>query len=123
MKVDIQINPAYSNLKNFIESIPENFDELGNAKHLGRNHIRIVEVDGKKLVIKYFKKITSANRLIYGNLRKSKAKRSYENSLKLLENGIGTPEPVGYIDVYNNHSLQKSFYVCLFSDYKDISLG
>ena len=120
MKIDIQINPGYINLRSFIESIPEKFDELGSAKHLGRNHIRIVEVDGKKIVIKYFKKITSANRLIYGNLRKSKAKRSYENSLKLLENGIGTPEPIGYIDVYNSRSLQKSFYICLFSDYKDI---
>lgn len=120
MKVDIQLNPGYNHLRSFIESIPENFDELGSAAHLGRNHIRIVEVDDKKLVIKYFKKITTINRLIYGNLRKSKAKRSYENSLKLLENGIGTPEPVGYIDIYNHSSLQKSFYICLFTDYKDI---
>ncbi|MDD3033438.1 MAG: hypothetical protein PHT25_02470 [Bacteroidales bacterium] len=54
MKVDIHINPGYSNLRSFIETIPEKFDELGSAKHLGRNHIRIVEVDGVKLVIKYF---------------------------------------------------------------------
>lgn len=120
MKVDVQINPEYINLRSFIEIIPEKFYALGSAAHLGRNHIRIVEVDGKKLVIKYFKKITSANRLIYGNFRKSKAKRSYENSMKLLKNGIGTPEPVGFIDTYNNFSLQKSFYICLFSDYKDI---
>ncbi|MEA5004983.1 MAG: lipopolysaccharide kinase InaA family protein [Rikenellaceae bacterium] len=120
MKVEIYINPKYCFLRNFIEKIPGNFDDLGVATHLGRNHIRIVEVDGRKLVIKYFKKITTVNRLIYGNVRKSKAKRSYENSLKLLKNGIGTPEPVGYIDTYNRFSLQKSFYICLFSDYKDI---
>ncbi len=120
MKADIYINPKYSSLRNFIEKIPENFDDLGVATHLGRNHIRIAEVDETKLVIKYFKRITSVNRLIYGNLRKSKAKRSFENSLRLLENGIGTPEPVGFIDIYSRCSLQKSFYVCLYTDYKDI---
>jgi len=120
MNTDIHINPKYQSLQSFIEGIPDNFDNIGEAIHLGRNQVRIVEVDGIKLVIKYFKRITSANRIIYATLRKTKAQRSFENSNMLLTNGIGSPEPVAYIDTYNNNYLKKSYYICLYCDFKAI---
>jgi tRNA A-37 threonylcarbamoyl transferase component Bud32 len=120
MRVDIHVNPEFSSLTQFVELLPDNFDNIGEVIHLGRNQIRTVEINGEKLVIKYFKKITLFNRFIYGNLRKSKAKRSFENSVTLLKNGIGTPKPVGYIDTFSHLLLKKSFYVCLYTDYADI---
>lgn len=120
MRVDIYVNPEFSSLTQFIELLPDNFDTTGEVIHLGRNQIRMVEINGEKLVIKYFKKITLFNKFIYGNLRKSKAKRSFENSSTLLKNGIGTPKPVAYIDTFSHLLLKKSFYVCLYTDYTDI---
>jgi len=120
MRADIYINPEFSSLTHLVERLPDNFDNIGDIIHSGRNQIRIVEASGEKLVIKYFKKITLFNKFIYGNVRKSKAKRSFENSATLLKNGIGTPKPVAYIDTFSHLLLKKSFYVCLYTDYTDI---
>jgi tRNA A-37 threonylcarbamoyl transferase component Bud32 len=120
MRVDINIKPEFSSLTRFVEELPDNFDNIGDIIHSGRNQIRIAEINGERLVIKYFKKITLFNKFIYGNVRKSKAKRSFENSATLLKNGIGTPKPVAYIDTFNHLLLKKSFYVYLNTDYTDI---
>jgi len=121
MKTNFYINPSYSPLKEFIENIPDRFDDLGEPLHLGRNQVRLVTVNGIKLVIKYFKRITFANRIIYATLRKTKAQRAYEHSELLLSKGITSPMPVAYIDVYNKLLLQKSYYVCLYTEYEAVN--
>ena len=92
----------------------------GTPIHIGRNEVRIVEIDGIKLVIKYFKRITLANRFIYAHFRKSKAQRSYENSEMLRQKGFSSPEPVAYINCLSRGILTKSYYICLYSDYRPI---
>lgn len=96
----MQISPAYSYLNDFVSAIPDNFAFMGKEVHTGRNEIRQVNIRGLVVVIKYFKKITWANRLIYSTIRKSKAQRAFENSIRLQTKGINTPEPIAYIDVY-----------------------
>lgn len=62
--------------------------------------------------IKAFRRPIVVNRMAYGWLRKSKARRSYEHALKLRELGIGTPLPYGYIEEFDSkHFLQQSFYI------------
>lgn len=120
MKVEIKVNPNYSHLSDFIGSIPHNFDQLGEVIFSGRNEIRGVHANELHITIKYFRRIFWANRIIFATIRKSKAQRSFENSNRLLANGIDTPVPIAYINTYRFGLLYKSYYICLFSDLKPI---
>jgi hypothetical protein len=42
---------------------------------------------------------------------KSKAKRSFEYATILLENGIGTPQPLAHYENYNLDRITDSYYV------------
>lgn len=121
MNIKIFINPEYSYLNDYILRIPEVFEKTGDSLHSGRNIVKEVTVKDTRLVIKYFKQITWVNRIIFATLRKSKAVRTYENSIKLLQKGINTPDPVAYIDCYKGGLLYKSYYVSLFTDYQPLS--
>lgn len=116
----IHINPKYLYLKDLILSIPTHFHEMGTPIHTGRNELRLVEIENVKIVIKHFKKITKINRIIYANFRKSKGRRSYEHSMYLIEKEFGSPEPVAYINYIKNRILTDDYYICLYSDFKQL---
>ena len=118
---DMHVNPGYLYLADFIYSVPENFDSWGSIVHSDRNEIREGSVNGMHLAIKSFKRMTWANRIIFTTIIKSKARRSYEFSMSILQRGISTPCPVGYIDCYKNFRLDKSYYVSLFTDWKPLN--
>lgn len=118
MKTEVYINPAYSSFNAFIHQIPKLFSLTGTPLHMGRNEVCLVDVRGNPFVVKYFKRITFANRFIYAHIRKSKARRSYEHSMLLLSKGITTPEPIAYIDCYKHGLLSLSFYVCRHTNYR-----
>jgi hypothetical protein len=52
------------------------------------------------------------NKYVYTNLRKSKARRSYEAALKLNELGINSPAPIAYIEEKVGVQLHHSYYIC-----------
>jgi tRNA A-37 threonylcarbamoyl transferase component Bud32 len=116
MKKEIFINDKYLHFNKIIESLPSNFDSIGESIFMGRNYVRQVTIGDTKLVIKSFDHISSFNRLVYATIRKSKATRSYENSVKLLSKGINTPEPVGYLNYYKRGMLANSYYISLFTN-------
>ena len=76
--------------------------------HCGRN--TLYEQDG--LVIKAFAKPGFLKALLYGFFIKSKARRSYENAQRLMENEVYTPDPVAYCEVRVCGFLRDSYYVC-----------
>lgn len=76
-----------------------------------RNKIKLFDLDGKAINIKSFKVPNLINQVAYKYFRKSKARRSYEYANKLLENGIGTPQPIAYAENFTFTGLEKSFYV------------
>jgi hypothetical protein len=95
-----------------IENCIINFNSTGSLFGDGqRNTIKLFELDGKTINIKSFKIPHIINQIAYKYFRKSKAKRSYEYGIKLLENGIGTPEPVAYAENFSVLGLQESYYV------------
>ena len=99
--------------KQILKKIVENFDTSGEMFADGkRNKIKLFEIDGKILNVKSFKKPIIINQIIYKYFRKSKAKRSFENAIKLLDLEVKTPKPIEYIEFFNLIGLQKSFYVC-----------
>jgi hypothetical protein len=38
------------------------------------------------------------NKIVYKKFRKSKARRSYEYATLLLDKGIGTPQPIAFLE-------------------------
>ena len=118
MKTEIFINPKYSILDDFIRQLPDNYSNLGELIYIGRNDVRIINVNGLLLAVKFFKRMTLANRYIYATVRKSKACRAYEHTSLLLEKGITSPEHVAYVNCYKYGMLHKAYYVSLYTDYK-----
>jgi len=82
-----------------------------------RNIIKIVEFENKKYVIKSFKTPHLLNKIVYRFFRTSKARRSYENSIKLQNLHINTPNPIGYVEFISKISFDKSFYISEFYNF------
>ena len=103
------------NFQNNIDSIKSNiFHFSSQGKPFGdgkRNIIKLFELDGITINIKSFKIPNLVNKIAYKYFRKSKARRSFEYATILLEKGIGTPEPVAFLENYNWIGLNDSYYV------------
>jgi hypothetical protein len=82
--MEMVVNPRYSALTDILRRIPDMFESATEVIQNYRNDIRIWEIGGCKVVVKSFKGMYLPNQLAYSLFRKSKAKRSYETSLKLL---------------------------------------
>lgn len=94
----IVIHPDYKELENFIYRIPSFFEKKkGSCIYKGRNELRLFKEGKYDLIVKSYKKPHFINKIAYGFLRKSKAERSYQYGLVLLENGIQTPQPIAFI--------------------------
>ena len=116
----IVINQKYSFLKSFVENLPTIFSNDGKLIYKERNILKCYSVGGYNIVVKQYKQPHIINRIAYTFFRPSKAKRSYEYALKLLELGIETPAPIAYIEEFKYGLLTYSY---LFSIYeKDFSI-
>lgn len=114
------VHPTFSGLEKSIVNILENFETQGELLTKGsRNTIRVFIDFPIELNVKAFKRPNAVNKIVYRYFRDSKAKRSYEYALLLLEKGIGTPKPVAYAEYGEGIGLGKSFYVCehIHADY------
>ena len=110
------LHPDYARLADFMLSLPGRFErEEGNLVYRGRNELRGLVADGLHLVVKSFRRPNPINRFVYGTLRPSKAKRSYENALLLQSIGVPTPAPVGYMTLRSGLLFDRSYYVSLAS--------
>jgi len=94
-------------LRNYIVNFNSSGDLFGDGQ---RNKIKLFELEGKKVNIKSFKIPNLINKIAYKYFRKSKARRSYEYANKLLENGIGTPQPIAFFENYSWLGLAESYY-------------
>lgn len=120
MKTETLINDKFAYLEDFIRRLPDRFSNSGEIIYIGRNEVRVININGLILAVKYFKRLTLANRYIYATFRKSKARRAYEHTGLLLEKGITSPENVAYVNCYKYGMLYKAYYVSLFTDYKQL---
>ena len=59
MSLKYNISPKYSFLKEAILDVKKNFRSTGESIKSGRNHLKIIDLDDKKFVVKSFKKPTS----------------------------------------------------------------
>ena len=100
-KYKYKLNIGYENFDIF--DVENNFEKSDDFLHNERNKIKKIG----NFVFKSFKIPNLFNKIIYTFLKKSKAQKSYQNSLKC---GIFTPKPIAFIECYNTKLLTKSFY-------------
>ena len=111
------VHPQFKDVEGFLASLPERFlRQEGTVIHKGRNELRRMSYGGKEFVVKSFHRPNIINRFVYGIFRPSKAKRSYNNALLYQQIGVGTPCPVGYLNVRSGGLFDRSYYVTLASD-------
>ena len=104
-------NPSFETSGEQIIDCINNFDSSGVLFGDGkRNKIKLFELEGKTINVKSFKIPNLINKVAYKYFRKSKAKRSFEYATILLERGIGTPQPIAYVENYNWLGLKESYY-------------
>ncbi len=100
------LNNNYKTFK--ISAIKNIFEESNMFLHNERNKIKKISINSVDFVVKSFKIPNTLNRIIYTFFKDSKAKKSYNNSLRL---GDFCPQPVGYLEFYKSKLLEKSFYI------------
>ena len=76
-----------------------------------RNVIKLFDLEAQKINIKSFKVPNLINKIVYKYFRKSKARRSFEFANILLENKIGTPQPIAYFENSTFLGLKDSYYI------------
>jgi hypothetical protein len=88
--------------QDFLLNIKDHFKNNSNTIHKARNELKVIEHKDIQTVVKAFKVPNIVNQIVYAYFRDSKAKKSYQNAIKLKELNINTPNPIGYIEFYRN---------------------
>jgi len=109
-----QTNPKISNSPAIIENLESLFQASDVVLQDGRNQIKKVRFDDSDYVVKSFKRPNYLNRLLYTYLRPSKAKRSYEYSLKIAN---FVPQAIGFVECSEGGLIAKSYFVSEMYDY------
>lgn len=77
-----------------------------------RNRLFRIHVEGIPYIVKAFRRPNAVNSVAYVTVRRSKARRSYENALRLEGLGVATPRPEAYMEVRRGLRLHESYYIC-----------
>jgi len=103
------VNKNYDTLfKDFIINIRDYFDKNDKTIHKARNELKVIEYENISTVVKAFKVPHFINRIVYTFFKDSKAKKSYDYSLKI---GSFTPKPIAYIVFYKSGLLSQSYFI------------
>lgn len=112
----IILHPRFERLEGFMESIPERFARgEGEVIYKGRNELRKMVYEGNAYIIKSFRRPNFINRFVYGLFRPSKAKRAFDHACLFIKIGVGTPFPVGYLNIRKGLLFDQSYLVTLES--------
>ena len=111
------IQDNYREFKPAINKVIDNFDSRGELIKGSRNTIKKINIDNLVINIKRFKIPNILNKIIYTFFRSSKANRSYNYAKKLIDNGIMSPEPIGFYDIFKFGLIHQSYYVSENIDY------
>lgn len=93
----------------FLEHIRSNFKETAYGAYKGRNAIKVLSFLGQDIVVKSFRIPHMLNKFAYTFMRDSKAKKSYDNSLKIID---FVPEPLAYAEFFRFGLLYDSYFLC-----------
>jgi hypothetical protein len=102
------VNKNFMDFEGFLLDIRGRFAQGDSTIHKARNELKIIKYHDRQTVVKSFKTPHLLNRFIYTFFRDTKAKKSYEYSLRL---GDFTPKPIGYIEFYSSYLFKDSYFV------------
>jgi serine/threonine protein kinase len=111
------MNKEFKMYEPIVKEVRQLFEAGNEVIHQARNVLKVVEFQGKQFVIKRFKVPHLINRFAYTHVRKSKAYKSFHNAMRLINKEIATPDPVGYIEFYEQGFIKDSYYVSLYTPY------
>jgi len=111
------INPKYDYMKASLLDISNIFNSVDTNIHKARNELKIINIDGVECVVKSFKIPHIINRVAYTFLRDGKAKKSFDNAMRLQDMGVNTPEPIGIIEFFKTGLLESSYFISLYEPY------
>ncbi len=113
MGVNIVINPSHPEILALAQTLAtEGVPQDARLIYRARNSVYALSLpDGTAVNIKAFRPPSAPNAYIYRHLRKSKAERSYINSMHLIRLGFGSPEPLAYIEISHCGRLRESYYL------------
>ena len=119
--MNIVVASEYEDLRAWLMQVPRLFaDNQGELLYRARNQIRLFDVDGRKLVVKRFKRNGIVKAMVYTLFRKNKARKSYENAGLLRQRGFVTPHEVAYIEQRTAGLVTQVYYVCAYTDAQPI---
>lgn len=105
MKYEI-VDDSYSSL---IQTIRTHFSKATDSLYDARNKLKVLSYLEEDIVVKSFKIPHIINKVAYGFFRDSKAKKSYDNSIKIAEY---VPKPIGYAEFTKFGLLYDSYFLC-----------
>jgi Lipopolysaccharide kinase (Kdo/WaaP) family len=108
MNYKFKLGNDCQNFKDFLLNIQSFFTANTQTIHKARNELKIIDYEGFSTVVKSFKVPHLLNRIVYTYFKKSKAKKSFEYSLKIA---TFTPKPIGFIEFYHTGLLEESYFV------------
>ncbi|MEA1879405.1 MAG: lipopolysaccharide kinase InaA family protein [Campylobacterota bacterium] len=100
------LSDTYTHL---VKNVREYFLEVETNIWDRRNKIKILLFQKEEITIKSFKIPHIVNKVAYTFFRDSKAKKSYENSLKIMD---FVPKPIGYTEFFKFGLLDESYFLC-----------
>lgn len=110
--MNFKVNPIFTTETTSILDTINTFSNKGILFGNGqRNIIKLFDLKDKTINIKSFKIPNLINKIAYKYFRKSKAKRSFEYATILLDRGVGTPQPIAFLENFNWLGLRDSYYV------------
>jgi len=113
--MNYKLNPMFEkNFKDFTLNIKNYFSSNKQTIHKARNELKIIEHNNMQTIVKSFKKPHYLNRIVYSYFKDSKAKKSYEYSLKISK---FTPQAISYIEFYENNLIKESYFISEKFDY------
>ena len=91
-----------------VKEIKVYFTDSAHSIHKARNEIKIINYENKELVVKSFKVPNFINKIVYTFLKDSKAKKSYDNSIKIID---FVPKPIGYVEFSKYGLISDSYFI------------
>jgi len=108
------IKSIHSKYEKFLKHIANNFITSNETIHKARNEIKIIPFNDEEFVVKSFRKPKFLFRIIYTYFRPSKAQKSYDNSLAIID---FVPHPIGYVEYTSFGLLTSSYFISKRFDY------
>lgn len=108
---------ASADLCDLVAHLSVLFPVRGTVIHGGRNCLKRMSVTGleahgiRQVIVKQHHRPNIFQRIDYSYIRHSKARRAYEHGTEMLERGINTPEPLAYVEEWQDGIYQRGYYV------------